>query len=266
MPQRCTATHIELPHVKLWCQTWGAGDPLVFVHGFPLSGEMWHATATALADAWWCLVPDLRGHGRSAASPTVTIAQFADDLAALLDAFGERRPVVLVGLSMGGIILFEFYRRHRDRVRALVLCDTRPYAETDEGRARRETIAEAALRDGSAAAAALLAGGLFAPTAPAELVDHWRAVMAATPPIGLAAAARALADRPDSVTTLPTIDCPTLLVFGEADALTPVEIGRQMQHAIAGSSLEVIPAAGHLPPVEQPAHFTRVLREFLAKP
>jgi pimeloyl-ACP methyl ester carboxylesterase len=248
----------------LYYEDRGAGPPLLFVHGFPLSGEMWLPTVERLGIGWRCVVPDLRGHGRSGATEQVTIAQFADDLAALLDALDEQRPAVIIGLSLGGIIAFEFYRRHRNRVRALVLCDTRANAEPPEGIARREALAQSALRAGSRAVADAMIDGLFAPGAAPELKARWHAVMARTPPVGVAAAARALAQRAESFSTLPRIDCPTLVVVGAEDTLTPVESLREIHASIRGSCFEVIPGAGHLPPVEQPDRFASVLQDFLA--
>jgi pimeloyl-ACP methyl ester carboxylesterase len=175
----------------LHCQVLGDGPPILFIHGFPLSHEMWLPVADQLRDRWRCILPDLRGHGRSAVSPEVTITQFADDLAALLDAISETRPVVPVGLSMGGVIALEFFRQQRARLRALVLANCRANAETPEGVARRAALAQSVLRDGSQVAADAMICDLFAPAAPAGLRSEWRARIARTPPAGVAAASRA---------------------------------------------------------------------------
>lgn len=254
---------VRVNGVTLHYEIVGEGHPLLFVHGFPLSGALWQPTAAQLR-GWRCIIPDLRGHGRSAATPAASIAQFSDDLIALLDAIGETRPVVLCGLSMGGVIAFDFFRRHRGRLRALVLVDCRANAETPEGRRQREELAQAVLRDGSRVAADAMIGKLFAPQAPGSLRTAWHALMSAAPPVGVAAAARALADRPDSGPTLGRIDVPTLLVFGMHDQITPPELARQMHAAIRGSRLELVPGAGHLPPVEQPDHFIQAIRTFLS--
>jgi 3-oxoadipate enol-lactonase len=253
---------IQIAETALYCEVHGEGPPVLFVHGFPISGEMWRPTVERLGGRWRCIVPDLRGHGRSEVSETVTIARFADDLAEVLNAVGEPRPVALVGLSMGGIVAFEFFRRHRLRLRALVLCDTRASAETPEGIARREATAEAALRDGTQAVVDQMAG-LFGPAFPAEQRAYWTSLMAQTPARGAAAAARALAGRGESFSTLPQIDCPTLVVAGELDTFTPLETLREIHRGIPGSRFTVIPNAGHVPPVEQPDLFAAVLRDFL---
>lgn len=248
--------------LTLHYQIVGDGEPMLLIHGFPLSGQMWQPAAERLSGCK-CIIPDLRGHGRSDASPQVTIERFSDDLAELLDAIGESRPTVVCGLSMGGVIAFDFFRRYRRRVRALVLTDCRPNAETEEDREQREKLARAVLRSGSRVAADTMIERLFGPAADATLKANWRDVMAAQSPIGVAAAARALASRPDPIPTLRQIDVPTLLIFGEEDVITPPQLAQEMRAAIRGSRLVLIPQAGHLPPVEQPDRFAAALQAFL---
>jgi pimeloyl-ACP methyl ester carboxylesterase len=253
----------RIDDVDLHCETIGEGAPLLFIHGFPLCGTMWLPAARRLPPGWRAIVPDLRGHGRSGASSTVTIERFAADLAALLDALDERRPAVVCGLSMGGIIAFEFFRRYRPCTRALILADTRANPESPEGVARREALAQAALERGSAAAVDMMIDQVFARSVPQALKDKWRAVMHASPPAGVAAAARALATRPDSSATLAQIDCPALVVCGEEDELTPPAMMRAMHAAIPGSQFTLIRGAGHLPPVETPEAFAAAVGGFL---
>jgi 3-oxoadipate enol-lactonase len=254
---------INIDNLDLHCDIWGDGQPVLFIHGFPLSNEMWRSTAERLSDRWRCICPDLRGHGQSAASPAASMARFADDLAAMLDKLPVRRPAVIVGLSMGGYIAFEFFRRHRNRVRAMVLCDTRANADAPDGAARREAMAQAVLKEGSRAAADAMIGQLFAPDALPTLKQHWHDIISRNSPMGVAAAARAMATRADSIPTLVQIDCPTLLVVGREDVLTPPGPMQEMARSIRGSRLEIIDSAGHMPPVEQPEEFARVIRAFL---
>lgn len=244
----------------------GGGPPVLFVHGFPLSGELWHPTVERLERTGESrlIVPDLRGHGRSEATAQASMTRYADDLVELLDALGERRPVVFVGLSMGGIIGFEFFRRHRARLGALVLVCTRANAEPPEGLPRREAMAQAALRDGSRVVADAMIGNMFAPGVAPQLRQRWYDIMAATPAIGVAAAARALAARPDSFPTLPRIDVPTLVIAGDSDAITPPEGLREIHAGIRGSRFVTLERAGHLAPVEHPDRFADLLREFLS--
>jgi pimeloyl-ACP methyl ester carboxylesterase len=256
----------------------GEGTPLLLVHGFPHDHTLWRPQLDALADAARVIAPDLRGLGRSGGAPAAdpstggggpggpSMDRYADDLACVLDALGVRRAVV-GGLSMGGYVALAFWRRHRARVRALVLADTRAGADGEEARVkRRETIALARERGAGAVADRMIEGMVGKTTrarAP-ELVDAVHAMLARQPVAGLVDALQAMHDRPDSTPDLATIDVPTLIVVGDEDALTPPAEARRLHAGIAGSRLEVLAGAGHVSNVERPAAFTHVVRELLA--
>ncbi len=249
--------------IELYYDAHGSGQPVLFIHGFPLSGRMWKDLVDPLRGRYRLIVPDLRGFGRSQVTAEASMAVCAEDLAGLLDALGEAGPAVIVGLSMGGYIAFEFFRRHRGRVRGLVLADTRAEPDTPEAARDREQSAQRVLSAGCAELADSMADKLFATDAPAALKSTWRGIMRATSPAGAAAALRAMARRADSRPTLASIDVPTLVVVGETDVLTPPSTARSIHQGVAGSRLEIIAGAGHMPPVEQPARFAAVLRAFL---
>ncbi len=257
---------IEIRDTAIHVRTEGSGSPLLFVHGFPFHGGMWDAQLAALPDGWHAIVPDLRGFGRSQPGEREawTMDLFADDLAALLDELGHGR-VVLCGLSMGGYVSFAFWRRHRDRVRALVLADTRPEADDDEGRANRLEVADRVLRDGSASLADELTAKLLAPVSlgrPA-LVERVRAMIVDTSPATIAMTQRAMAQRPDSRPDLPGIDVPTLVLTGSEDEMTGPVTARAMVGAIPHALLEIVPGAGHLSPMERPDAFSERLAAWL---
>lgn len=192
------------------------------------------------------------------------MTRYARDVAELLDALGERRPAVIGGLSMGGYIAFEFYRLFPERVRGLVLANTRAAPDTPQAARAREIQAVSVLREGSARSVAdALAERLFAAETPVEVRERWHGIMAGSSPEGVAYALRAMATRPDSTPTLATIDVPTLIIVGDQDQVTPPDVARAMHAEIRGSRLEIIAGAGHLTPVEQPARFTAVMRAFL---
>jgi pimeloyl-ACP methyl ester carboxylesterase len=192
------------------------------------------------------------------------MGRFASDLRALLDLLGEKRPAVIVGLSMGGYVALEFYRRYPRRVRALVLADTRATRDSPDAARAREESAREVLRDGSRALAGAMAERLFAPTTPAALREEWREIMAATPPAGAAAALRAMAVRPDSRRLLQRMRVPVLAVVGAEDVITPASDARAIAEAAPDARLRVISGAGHMSPAERPDEFAAVLREFLA--
>lgn len=241
----------------------GSGPAVVLLHAFPLGGSMWRPQVAALRERYRLIVPDLRGFGGSDAPPGLyTMDQQADDVVALLDQLGLER-VALCGLSMGGYIALALMRAHPARVRALVLCDTRAGADSEEGRAGREANARLAEEHGPAAIADKLIPGLVAPGAPEELRDELRALAMANSADGIAGALRGMAQRPDSAPGLAAIAAPTLVIVGAEDALTPPAEARALHAAIAGSRLVEIAGAGHLASMERPAEFTAALAAFL---
>jgi len=243
----------------------GDGPPILFVHGFPLDRTMWRPVASALT-GWQRILPDLRGLGLSEApEDPYSMAEYADDLAALLDVL--RVPdAVVCGLSMGGYVAFELLRRHPGRVRGLVLTNTRAAPDDAEGRTRRDAMIARIRRDGPGFVADEMLPRLVAPvttrTMP-DVVRQVRAMATGQPAAGLIGALAAMRDRPDSRPTLGTITVPTLVVHGSDDQLIPLAEARAMADAIPDAHFAVIPAAGHLAPVEQAVNTGRVIREFL---
>lgn len=261
--KRLVANEIELETVDQ-----GRGRPLVFVHGFPLDHTIWNAQVDELSGRYRVIAPDLRGFGASGVTEgTVTMDTMADDLAALLDSLGVEEPVVLCGLSMGGYVAWQFRRRHASRLGALVLCDTRAGADSPEAAAGRLATADAVIAEGPAALVEGMVPKLLAEATlrgRPQLVESVRKMMLATDPRGIAAAARGMAERPDSTELLAKIDFPTLVIVGRHDALSTVDQMRSMAEAIPGARLVEIAEAGHLSPLENPAAVNAALGEFLA--
>jgi YbgC/YbaW family acyl-CoA thioester hydrolase len=242
----------------------GDGAAVVFVHGFPLNRAMWRPVAASLTGCRR-IAPDLRGMGLSEAVYGATMADYADDLAALLDALHIEKAVVC-GMSMGGYVAFEFLRRHAERLRALVLVNTRAGPDDTDQRARRDVTIARIRRDGPAFLVDDMVPRLLAPaslqTQP-DVVRQVRAMVAGNPAAGLIAALAAMRDRPDARPLLPEIRVPTLVIAGSDDQLIPLAEARAMAEAIPGAQLAVIPDAGHLAPLEQSVNTSRVIREFL---
>ena len=252
--------------VNLAVEVRGEGPAVLFVHGYPLDRTLWQHQLGALT-GFRRIAPDLRGLGLSDAPDLgYSMATYADDLAALLDALHVDQAVV-VGLSMGGYIALEFARRYRARLRGLVLMDTRAEADAPEVRKARETAMQVARERGAAAIATQMVPTLFAPGAAQtmpQVVDRVRAMMEAAPVKGIVGALAAMRDRADNTPFLRELgEIPTLVVVGEQDQTTPPRVVRGVAEGIPGAMLSVIPGAGHLPPVEQPLATTRVLAEFL---
>jgi len=244
----------------------GSGTPLLLVHGWPHDHTMWAGQLGGLAPYARVLAPDLRGVGGSTVRGPYTIDQYADDLSAFLDSLGIARAVVC-GLSMGGYIAFAMLRRHRDRIRGLVLADTRATADTDDARENRTRLIASIEQEGMAALAERQLQSMLARTTierHAPLVDTVRHMMASVPPEGAIGALRAMAARPDSTSLLETIDVPTLVVGGAEDTVTTPDVLRRMAASIPKSRVEILEQSGHLCPLERPAAFNHVVGEFLA--
>lgn len=257
--------YIENNAIKIHYSVRGTGLPVLFLHAFPLAGAMWEPQRTMLEGGFRVIVPDLRGFGRSDVPTDIsTMDHMVDDLQALLRQL-DLDKVVLVGLSMGGYIAFQFLRRSPRQVQALVLAATRATPDTAEAQAGRETMAVLAETQGAAPIADQMLPRLLGPDATEEVRAQVRQMIEATPPQGIAAALRGMAVRHDSTDLLDTIRVPTLLIGGEQDALTPPTTMQEMQNAIDGSSLTLVAGAGHLPNLEQPEVFNTALLKFLQR-
>jgi 3-oxoadipate enol-lactonase len=252
--------------VSLAVEVRGHGPAVLFIHGYPVDHSIW-AHQLATLDGWTRIAPDLRGMGQSDAPDLgYSMETYAGDLAALLDLLGVDQ-VALVGHSMGGYIAFEFLRRWRDRVRGLVLVDSRAEADTPDGKRNRDAAAAMAKEQGAEAIADAMLTRILGHTTQADapaIVEQVRAMMAASPVSGLVGALGAMRERPDSAALLPELaGVPTLVIVGDEDELTPPAQARAMADAIPGASLVVIRSAGHLPTVERPAETTDAILAFL---
>lgn len=245
----------------------GQGMPVLFVHGFPLNHTMWNAQLPVFAERYRVIAPDLRGFGSSVDTEgAVSMEDFADDLAAILDHLQVREPMVYCGLSMGGYIAWQFVRKYRQRLRGLVLCDTRAAADTPEAAAGRLKMAEQVIADGTQPVAESMVSKALSPRSMSErpeVVAAVKGMILSSDPTGVAAAQRGMANRPDASDQPGQIDLPTLVMVGADDALTPVEEMRRIAGEIPQARLVVIPDAGHLSPMENPQAFNAALAEFL---
>jgi 3-oxoadipate enol-lactonase len=241
--------------------------PVVFLHAYPLDGSMWASQVDSLADRR-TLAPDFPGFGGRPPGEA-TMEGFAAAVLADMDAAGIDRAV-LVGLSMGGYVAFRLHAARPDRVAALVLADTRSGADDDAARKRRTEQAERVRREGREGVGWLadaMVPALLGPSTrddrPEVVADVRRRVDNADPE-GVARALLALRDRPDSTASLASIEVPVLAIAGAEDEITPVAEARSISEGVAHGRLVVIPGAGHLSNLEDPAAFNEALRSFLA--
>jgi pimeloyl-ACP methyl ester carboxylesterase len=245
----------------------GGGPPVVLIHGFPLCRRMWRPQTAALTAAGYRVIaPDLRGFGESGAGTVpLEIGQMADDVVALLDRLEIERAVV-GGMSMGGYVLLNLLQRHRSRLAAALLLVTRAAADDEAGRAKRTALAAEVAAGRPEVVTGAFASVLFAPATPQqrpELVAEVKGWMAATAPTGLAGGLLAMRDRRDYVDLLPAFDLPALVVGAESDLAVPPEHAHVLAQGLPQARLCLLPGAGHMANLEQPAAFNACLLEFL---
>jgi 3-oxoadipate enol-lactonase len=260
-----------MPEIKVDGQTIsyaerGRGLPLVLVHGFPLDNRIWESQFAALSDKNRLIAPDLPGFGKSQPPKSFTMESLADSLHAFLTQI-KALPCALAGLSMGGYMTFAYERKYPTDLKALILVDTKAEADTTEGKAGRNKMIETARSSGSPAIAAAMMPKMLSPqtqqTRP-QLVQQVKTIMEACPAQTIEYALSAMRDRNDFRDCLPSIAIPTLIIVGDADAITPPAVAESMNKAIPHSKLAIIKGAGHLSTMEQPEQVNQALRPFLA--
>jgi 3-oxoadipate enol-lactonase len=242
--------------------------PVIFLHGFPFSHEMWKGQIELVNKQFRAIAYDIRGHGKSyVGEAQFTIEHHVDDLIGLLDYLKIEKSVI-VGLSMGGYITLRALERNPERFRAAVLCDTKSEGDTTEGKLKRFDSMKGVREHGPEVFAEAFVKNVFAPesfrTKP-EAVAFIKNIIKSTPALSIAGTLLALAARTDTSPSLPHIKVPTLILVGEKDVTTPPRDSQLMHNKIAGSELHLIPNAAHLSNLENPEEFNKHLFAFLQR-
>ncbi|MGH3473608.1 MAG: alpha/beta fold hydrolase [Aeromicrobium sp.] len=243
----------------------GEGPPLIFVHGAAGDSRMWSPQLASLSDGFTVVAWDEPGAGRSSDVPEegFDLADYAHCLAATIEDVGLG-PAHVAGLSWGGTVALELYRHHPDLVATLILTDT--YAGWKGSLSEEEVRARVAGLHHMLAAPPgefdATLPGLFSGKPQAEVLQLFEAVAADVRPASMKNALLVMAEA-DQRDLLPHIDVPTLLIWGELDARSPLTVARQFEQAIPGAELVVIPGAGHVSNLERPEQFNQAVREFL---
>ena len=237
---------------------------------------MWEPQLSMAKNGWRVLAPHFRGMDDPATAssessslpqawPTPTVDDYAGDVIDLLDSL-KVEDAVFVGLSMGGYVAFSLFRLAARYVRGLVLADTRATADTPEAVEGRKRLLGVLRERGPSAVADEMIPKLLGATTQREqpaVGGQIRSLALSNPATAIAGAIHVLMTRPDSTETLAGIHCPTLIIVGEEDTLTPPAMSRDMLRAIGGSELAVLPKAGHLSSIETPELFNAALARFL---
>lgn len=254
---------VRVNGVRLVGDDTGQGSPVLFVHAFPLNRRMWAPQVDALAHRYRCLSVDLRGFGESdAPEGEYSLELLASDLIGLLDALHIER-VTLVGLSMGGYIAFALWRHYAERVRALVLADTRAAADSAAARTARADLARRAEHEGLAPVVETQLPRLLSSQAGPDLRRWVHDMIEEATPQGVAGALRGMAARRDSSDLLATLSCPTLVLAGSEDGVTPASEMEAMAARLPNATFVTLPGAGHLANLEAAEAFTTALQRFL---
>lgn len=257
--------------IQLACRVDGQGTPCVLLHGFPFDGSLWDQQAAELARVARVIVPDLRGYGNSALAEEdvahgVSMLRYAQDVVRQLDDLGIVEPVVLAGFSMGGYVAWQFALEYPERVRALVLCDTRAAADSPAAREARLQMAIDVLAAGDSSLAEGLLEKLLAPETLAQrpdVVERTLAAIRRASPAAIAASQRGMAARPDVRERLGQMDVPALLLVGQHDVISPATEMQEIASALPQGELAQISGAGHMSLWESPGDVTDALLRFV---
>ena len=248
----------------------GSGWPVVLIHAFPLNADMWRPQLERVPEGWRFIAPDLRGFGPdaqvAAGTERTTLDEMAADVGTLLDHL-EIDPAVIGGLSMGGYVTFALFRQAPERFSGMILADTKPKADTPEGKEARRAMIDLAHTRGSAAVAEAMIPKLLGATTLKQrpaVADQVRRMIEGARVAGIVAAIEAMIDRPDSTPDLARIPFPALVLVGAEDLITPIADATEMQNLIGRSRLVILPETGHLSNLEAPDGFTLALSDFLA--
>jgi pimeloyl-ACP methyl ester carboxylesterase len=252
---------LQLPDTVLHYRERGTGPLALFVHGYPLDSTLWLDQLEGLSDVRRCVAIDLRGFGLS--EPTslavLSMERLADDLAAAILALGADQADV-VALSMGGYVALALLQRHPELVRSLALLDTKAGPDSEAARAGRDAAAARLLERGREALAGDLRAALLGPRASPVAQARLRSMVEGTRYETILAALEGMKQRPDRSEVLDGVRAPTLVLVGADDELTPPREAQAMASRVPGAQLTIVPAAGHLTPLEAPEAVNEALR------
>jgi 3-oxoadipate enol-lactonase len=255
-----------LSNISIFQKGDNTSSPIIFVHGFPYDHHMWDKVIDPLSKEYFCISYDIRGLGSSdPGDGQFTMEMFVDDLFSVIESSGIEKPV-LCGLSMGGYISLRAIERNEKKFKALILCDTKPEADNNEGKLKRAQAINIINTKGLNAFVKDFVPTCFAEESIKQLGMEYEKVLERSynsNPLGVKGCLLAMAGRTDTTEYLSKIRLPALIISGEKDKLTPPDLMRGMSSKIKNSEFVLIPGSGHMTPIENPELVTNSIRNFL---
>lgn len=254
---------------KLFTEILGEGQEIILLHPTPVHHAFWLPVAEMLAQRYRVIMPDLRGHGQSEASEgPITVEKLGEDIERLMNELGIGKAL-LAGCSIGGYTLYELWRRMPQRIAALAFCCSKPQADADANRAKRQEWIEGIRLRGTGDFFDLMLNSLIGPTARRRFpqkIGEAREMMQVMRPEAVIAVQQGLAARPDSVAAAKSIRVPSCVVAAAEDGSSTVEDMKLLAETIRnggyGAEFHVLRDAGHYAPWEQPETVGPILRKF----
>ncbi len=239
---------------------------IIFIHGFPYDHTMWNKQISFFSSAYYCVAYDIRGIGNSKTeNGQFTMEHFVDDLENLIDELELEKPVIC-GLSMGGYILFRAAEKFGNKIGALIFCDTKPDADTDEGKLKRAAGIKKIDTEGLSGFIKPFIKNTFAESSIKRMGKEYEEIVKNSEmqnPVGIKGCLLGMATRTDVSAYLPKIKVPVLVLGGDKDSLTPPFLMESFAKKIPNATHVVIPKAGHMSPIENPVFFNQAVEKFL---
>jgi len=241
----------------------GNGKVLALVHGFPLDSRIWDAQVAELSTQFRVITIDLRGFGKSKTTRPFNISDLANDVYRLLSSISAV-PCALAGLSMGGYVALELASKYPDALNGLLLVDTKAEGDTPEGKKGRDEMIDIAKTKGAAAIAEKMMPKMHSSKDPA-VIDTLQKLMLACPAQTTQYALAAMRDRADHMSTLSKLNIPAAVIVGESDAIISQTVAKSVSDKLSKGELKIIPGAGHMAPIENPAAVNKAIAELMAR-
>lgn len=241
---------------------------IIFLHGFPYDHTMWMAQINEFSKDYFCVSYDIRGLGESpAGNGQFTMESFVDDLEIIIDELRLDKPV-LCGLSMGGYIGLRALERMQENFSAAILCDTKSESDNDEGKLKRAAAIKRINLEGLKPFTKEFITNCYGDFYKINYKEEFEkriAKSSAFSPVGVKGSLLAMLGRNDTTEYLNKIKIPVLVICGEFDALTPLDVMQPLADKINGAEFAIINNSGHMSPIENPTEANAAINNFLAK-